>query len=353
MTTDAPAAGDPQAAPPPGVRAGESLLETLRSARSGVDRLTARIDRAPADHAVGAARVRRGIALLIGCYAVVYLVQGSRHGSLIPPVGLIMLMIAFALYTSRGGRFMRDWVPVLFGLIAYGFTISAVPSFGLKIHYWPQINADRVLGLGTLPTTWLQQHLYHGHTGVLEVFSVAMYVSHFLAPLIFAFALWAFWRGRGFSDLLFGLLIVSIMAEITFLIAPTAPPWLASEHGLIPTVHPIIKNALYDLHLNTLAAQKGDASSYNIVAAVPSLHIAWPIIGLLVIRKHRLPGWLFAGQAALALGVLFAVVYTGEHYLIDAIVGALYALVAWWVLQRLTASRRIATAAVAPAPSGR
>jgi hypothetical protein len=307
---------------------------------SAVDRLVARVDGAEASQTAAGARVRKGIALLVGCYAVAYVAQGALHGSLVSPVGLIMLMIAFALYTNRGGRFMRDWVPVLVGLIAYAVTMSAVPSFGLEVHYLPQIDADRILGFGTLPTTWLQEHLYDGRTGPLEAFSVAMYVSHFIAPLLLAFAIWAFWQNRGFSDLLFGLLAVSILANITFLLAPTAPPWLASEHGLIPHVQPIIKNALFDLDLNALALHKGDASRYNVVAAVPSLHVAWPVICLLVIRKHRLPMPLFAAQAALTVGVVFAIVYTGEHYLVDAILGAVYALAAWWLLQWAVGARR-------------
>ena len=316
-----------------------------------VDRLVARVDGAEASQTAAGARVRKGIALLVGCYAVAYVVQGALHGSLVSPVGLIMLMIAFALYTNRGGRFMRDWVPVLVGLVAYAVTMAAVPSFGLQVHYLPQIDADRVLGFGTLPTTWLQERLYHGHTGPLEVFSVAMYVSHFIAPLVLAFAIWAFWQNRGFSDLLFGLLAVSILANITFLLAPTAPPWLASEHGLIPDVQPIIKNALFDLDLNALALHKGDASRYNVVAAVPSLHVAWPVVCLLVIRKHRLPMPLFAAQAALTLGVVFAIVYTGEHYLVDAILGAVYALAAWWLLRWAVGARRRARPPVAVEPS--
>jgi hypothetical protein len=318
---------------------------------AAVDRFVARVDDAEASQTAAGARVRKGMAVLVGCYALVYTAQGAFHGSLVSPVGLIMLMIAFALYTNRGGRFMRDWVPVLVGLLAYAATVSAVPSFGLEVHYRPQIDADRVLGLGTLPTTWLQEHLYHGHTGPLEAFSVAMYVSHFIAPLVLAFAIWAFWRGRGFSDLLFGLLAVSILANITFLLAPTAPPWLAAEHGLIPDVQPIIKNALFDLDLNSLALHKGDASRYNVVAAVPSLHVAWPIICLLVIRKHRLPVWLFAAQAALTLGVVFAIVYTGEHYLVDAIIGAVYALVAWWLVQWAVGARQRARSPVAAEPA--
>jgi hypothetical protein len=305
-----------------------------------VDRFVERVDDAQVSQTVAGARVRKGLAVLIGCYAVAYLGQAALHGQLVSPVGLLMLMIAVALWANRTGRFLRDWVPVLVGLLAYGLTIAAVPSFGLRVHYWPQIDADRVLGLGTLPTTWLQAHLYHGTTGPLEIFSVAMYVSHFIAPLLLAFGIWALWQGRGFADLLFGLLTVSILATITFLLAPTAPPWLAAQHGLIPEVHPIIKNALFDLDLNALALRKGDASSYNVVAAVPSLHVAWPAICLLVIRKYRLPTPVFVAQLALTLGVVFAIVYTGEHYLVDAVIGAIYALVAWWLVQWALGSRR-------------
>jgi hypothetical protein len=221
----------------------------------------------------------------------------------------------------------------------------------MKVHYTPQIDVDRILGLGTLPTTWLQDHLYGGGTGPLEIVSLVMYVSHFLAPLLLAFLLWAVWEKRGFADLLFGLLAVSILADITFVLAPTAPPWLAAQHGLIEPVQPILTNALYDVHLNALAEHKGDASSYNIVAAIPSLHAAWPVICLLVIRKYRLPRWLFATQMAIAIGVLFAIVYTGEHYLIDAIVGIAYAFAAWWLLQlAFGAKRALPAAAPATAP---
>jgi membrane-associated phospholipid phosphatase len=61
------------------------------------------------------------------------------------------------------------------------------------------------------------------------------------------------------------------------------------------------------------------------------------VIGLCVIWKHKLPKWLFCAQAAQALGVAFAVVYTGEHYAVDVFAGVVYALVAWWILGRLLA----------------
>jgi PAP2 superfamily len=305
-----------------------------------VARAVTRFEQAPVAQTTGATRMRRGVAVLMALYAVVYGSLALSRGQGVSAAAFITLLVACALYANRAARFLRDWVPVFVGLVLYVMTEAAVPDLGMKIHYVPQIDADRLLGFGTLPTTWLQAHLYGGETGALEIFSLLMYVSHFLAPLALAFLLWAFWSRSGFKELLFGILAVSILGDITFLLAPTAPPWLAAEHGLIPHVHPIITNALYDLNLDTLAGRKGDPSSYNIVAAIPSLHAAWPVICLFVIRKYQLPRWVLVTQLGITLGVLFAIVYTGEHYLVDALVGFLYAVVAWWLLQLVLGARR-------------
>jgi hypothetical protein len=305
---------------------------------AALDGLVVTLDE-PSPSNVGALRLRQGAAFLIIVFAGLLFMQSAVHGKL-SPVGFVLGMLGFALYTGRGGRFLRDWVPVALAFVAYGVTARAVPDLGLGVHYQLQIDVERILGLGTIPTIWLQEHLYQGTTGPLEIFSIVMYVSHFVAPLLLAFLIWAFWRGRGFTDLLYGILIVSLLGEITFVLAPTAPPWLAADHGLIPPVHHVIKQSLYDLGLTDLAAKKDEPGSYNIVAALPSLHAAWPVIGLLVIRKHGLPRWLFSSQAFLLAGVVFAIVYTGEHYLVDALVGCAYALGGWWLLHAILRTGR-------------
>jgi hypothetical protein len=136
---------------------------------------------------------------------------------------------------------------------------------------------------------------------------------------------------------MFSLLAVSILAEITFVLAPTAPPWLAAEHGALPPVHHIIKLGLSDLGLGAVAALDGNPSHYNIVAAVPSLHVAFPVVCLAVILAYRLPRWAVGLQSFHLAGVVFAIVYTGEHYLIDAVAGAAYAVVAWSLVHRALA----------------
>jgi hypothetical protein len=283
--------------------------------------------------------VRRAVAVLVFIFAVVLTAQSVAKEEL-PVIAMLLMMMAVALYLNRGGRFLRDWGLVVLGFVTYVLAARAVPDLGLKVHYAPQIEAERVLTLGSLPTNWLQSHLYDGTTGALEVISILLYASHFFAPLILAFFLWTVWSGRGFAELFFGILTVSLLGDITFLLAPTAPPWMASDAGLIPQVHHVIKNGLYDIGLEQLAAGKNNPESYNVVAAIPSLHIAWPVIGLLVMRKHRLPRLALVLQAMLIGGVLFAIVYTGEHYVVDALVGAVYAFVGFWLVEKALTTRR-------------
>ena len=308
-----------------------------------LDRAEWVIDSSDAATTQGADYVRKAIGLLCAGYAVLLSVEAVRGGDFPSPGYLMMLMLALALFTNRGGRFVRDWVPVFLGLFAYALagTFSAKLNLATSVHYTPQIDADRLLGFGQLPTLWLQQHLYHGTTGVLEVVSLAFYASHFVVPLVLVFCFW--WSGRraAFHQLLYGLLLVSMMAMITFVLVPTAPPWLAAREGFLAPVHHINRDTIDALGFSAWASWYGDGKVYNIVAAVPSLHVAFPVVGLMVVRRLRLPGWYAVVLAVQLVGVTFSIVYTGEHYLVDALAGVVYALVAAAIVAHATGGEKI------------
>jgi membrane-associated phospholipid phosphatase len=276
----------------------------------------------------GAYRVRRGLALLFAAYGVTLNAEAVSHGDL-PKAGYVLMILgAVALYSNRGGRFMRDWVPALLGLYAYALAGSYADKLKLGVHYLPQADIDKILFGGNIPAVWLQQHVYHGTTGPLEVFSTFAYASHFFVPVFFAFYLWWTNRRNAFTALMFGLLVVLAMGEITFVLAPTAPPWMAADHGIIPPVHDLLKRTFFDMGLSKPAAFLGNPKNYNTVAAMPSLHAAWPVVGFLVARRFGLPRWTRILLLIQWFAVVFAIVYTGQHYVSDAILGALYAIVA-------------------------
>jgi hypothetical protein len=50
---------------------------------------------------------------------------------------------------------------------------------------------------------------------------------------------------------------------------------------------------------------------------------------------YGLPRWVSALLVLNILGVTFAIVYTGDHYVIDAVAGVAYSLAAWMLVRRL------------------
>lgn len=77
------------------------------------------------------------------------------------------------------------------------------------------------------------------------------------------------------------------------------------------------------------------------ISGMPSMHIATVTIYVLFCRKT----WLFLPSVALAMIIFVGSVYSGLHYAVDGIVGAIVALISWKISGRLLASESQAGAA--------
>jgi membrane-associated phospholipid phosphatase len=220
--------------------------------------------------------------------------------------------------------FLRDWLPIALLLVAYNISRGYADDL-FAPHVTAMIDADEALAGGHVPTVWLQQHLYHaGQVQWWEVAVSLVYVSHFLTVPTVAVILWlrdrfqwARYMRRWFT--------LSVAGLITYFLYPAAPPWWAAEHGFIEPVARISTAGwnLIGLHSagNSLNALQVEAS--NPVAAMPSLHTAYALMAvaffLPVVRKRWWPLLL-----AYPLAMTFTLVYSGEHYVIDVLVGWLY-----------------------------
>lgn len=102
-------------------------------------------------------------------------------------------------------------------------------------------------------------------------------------------------------------------------VVPTAPPWWASEEGgrMNGELHRVLRYVVCDV-LKRPVPEK-DATPGNPWGSMPSDHVASAAItamGLAEInRAYGALGWAYVGAAS------FAVVYLGEHYVIDVLVG--------------------------------
>jgi membrane-associated phospholipid phosphatase len=92
--------------------------------------------------------------------------------------------------------------------------------------------------------------------------------------------------------------------------------------------------------------------SADVFGAIPSLHASYPLLVFLYGRKlgsrwHDVSSFLFF------LLVCFSAVYLQHHYVVDVLIGILYALLAWAadeILERRRRARALSTAAAWTGP---
>jgi PAP2 superfamily protein len=257
--------------------------------------------------------------------------------------------------------FARDWIPVVVLLSIYNLSRGFADGIG-EPHVTELIHADEwMFGWATggkVPTVWLQQHLYDpSHVKWWEIVVTYVYFSHFVVTLSAAVVLWLISRARWVQFML-RWFVLSLAGLITYFVYPAAPPWWASQYGYLSD--PVARLSLrggqeVGMHGAFSIVRLGQAAA-NPVAAIPSLHTAFALFVVAFflprVRKRFWPLLL-----AYPLAMTFTLVYSGEHYVIDvligwAYVGAVFLIVGlaerWWRARRRP---RPATAvATAPEP---
>jgi membrane-associated phospholipid phosphatase len=166
---------------------------------------------------------------------------------------------------------------------------------------------------------------------------------HFIVPPLVAFILWVKRRAL-FYRFAATMITLSFAGALTFLLFPSAPPWAAGEKGLLP--------GLIRIPHNPAPSPSGSHGYHSIsvsklidpnpYAAIPSLHAGYAFLCFLFVAtlawKTRWR-WIAVGVGAIyPLAQSFAVVYTGNHYVIDLLLGYVYAGAAlagvWWFWRR-------------------
>ncbi len=272
--------------------------------------------------------------------AVIYMVVVSSfmisHRMWFSPDQFFVFAIFGALILGRGKAFIRDWGPFLFFYFAYEFLRGIVPLISPAVHIWPMIHFDTFV-FGSIPGVSLQHWLYTpGVVHWYDFVAVTAYISYFVAPMLLAYVFWLVDRRDfvAFSRAFLGLAYLSFVTYIAF---PAMPPWMAAQAGYIPPVSEVTPLVMAHFLPGESLPTLYSFLRANPVAAMPSLHAAVPfLISLFAVRRWKMWG-LLAGLYVVA--VWFAVLYLGEHYALDVIVGVLYAMGAFWLATRKWSKR--------------
>src|SRR5215218_1853586 len=269
-----------------------------------------------------------------------------------------VLLGALAVSLGDIGGWLRgvvvDWLPFFLVLTAYDLARGGADGWLAPTHFLPQADVDVWLSGGAVPSVWLQQHLHHpGQVQWFEVAAFLVYVSHFFVTPLLAAVLWVRDRRR-FRRFAAPLALLTLLGCITFVVFPAAPPWMASEHGLIPPTTRLIPQLWSWIGVGAEQGFVGTGYQYaNDVAAVPSLHAALALLVAIAIWPQR--RWARLLVAAYPLAMALAIVYTAEHYVADVLLGWIYAVASFaairWIARRLEARASDRRKTIIPAAS--
>ncbi|WP_078987841.1 bifunctional glycosyltransferase 87/phosphatase PAP2 family protein [Streptomyces sp. WM6372] len=198
------------------------------------------------------------------------------------------------------------------GYSLYSHIRAAAPSSrSLAEGHGSQIHAvEQALGID------IERAVNHAvvHTPWLEKFFNFYYTSfHFVVPLTILAVL--YWRRPGdYRWARASLGLATVLALIGFWLYPLAPPRLMPGLGFIDTVH-----GPQDLAHPQYGAMTAISNQY---AAMPSLHFGWSLWCGIVIITLAPKGWQKLLGALHPLITVCAIVATANHWVLDAVGGA-------------------------------
>ena len=254
---------------------------------------------------------------------------------------------------------LLSWLPFLAAISFYDFARAFGHMLGRPVEVKSQIAVDRFLGGGKLWTERLQGWLIDPKVGLgrrpineverilrrdqstirwYDVVVSAVYQSHFIVPYVTAGYLWSrgqrLWRWYAAT-----FVAVNFAACAVFTAWATAPPWYAARLGLIQPFPRVLAGRGWSrvgLSFAGRLIEKGQGI-VNPFAAIPSLHSAQALM-VSIFLWHSVWKWLRPVLVAFPLAMGFALVYSGEHYLIDVITGwlmvALLMTIGWYLRKR-------------------
>ena len=170
-------------------------------------------------------------------------------------------------------------------------------------------------------------------------------------PQTFAVGIGLFFLDQGRMKVLgLSFLLVNVLGLITYLVYPAAPPWYVQTYGLGPAVLDAAPSAAgtarFDALLGVSVFEQFYSRSANVFGAMPSLHCAYPTVVFATVWRINAAWAVSTGLFALLM--MFSALYLQHHYVWDVVIGVLYAVIAVFLVNAVTASRPTATSAPNP-----
>lgn len=245
--------------------------------------------------------------------------------------GLFATLAVLVVPIGRTRSFLASFVPYA----AVWFTFTFLRSLADETALAQRVNTvaseiERWIFNGELPTIRLQARFYEPNDiAWWDFYLTFVHWSYFIIPHAVAAFLWWKYPTR-FLRYLRAMTLLLTLGLVLYFLLPSNPPWLAPESlntPGAPTVLRIMEPIATEIGGGLYEAGYRIVGESNPIAAMPSIHMAitFLLVGVAGYfgRPWKLAAWFYSFSMGLAL------VYLGEHYIIDIVVGCLITAYSW------------------------
>lgn len=277
---------------------------------------------------------------IIAYWGILFVLKGFRSDHV-----TMGILLGVLFYGGRKIDAIREFLfPVLLTGILYDSMRFYSDYIRGAIHVSEPYHFDRhFFGIQTpmgilTPNEWCQQHL-HPFLDFITGFAYLTFIGVFVLVSAYIY----FWvgglKGKGTvrhsaayirnRRAVFGwsFFWVNMIGYSTYYWYPAAPPWYVSLYGLGPVRMDALPNPAgcirFDQLLGTHFFTEMYGRSADVFGAIPSLHVAYPLISVYFAFRF---GTLRAFTVFFYALMCFSAVYLNHHYVLDILWGSAYAL---------------------------
>lgn len=264
--------------------------------------------------------------LLIQFFFIMCFISINLFSGIFPSMEILFaLCLLIFIWRSKDRKLLVALLPFCILILTFqslrGFADNLSPS---RIHITDLIAWEKLLFNGWIPAYVIQKYIptlpgYHLISGLCNL----LYIIHFVTPVLVAIFLW-YKNNKGYWYFVGGITVITYVAFIVYYLFPAAPPWWATQYGYLLD-QPVYLTSFF--YYPALITNTGP----NPVAAMPSLHMAYPTFIALMVNYY----WPKKATIFYLLPIMvgFSTLLLGHHYIIDLIAGVVLSVVVFVILK--------------------
>ncbi len=287
------------------------------------------VDSQTADGSMRPSGLLLALLVLLGGSAILVIGALSGRYFFISKGTILPLLLLGAMLSGQTRAFLRDWLLFLSLLLLFdtlrGTIYLAIFEWHLPWYMGYAIRLEELIFGVPSASHWVHDTWPElVASPLVRSLMVMVHASHFLYFLGFGFVVYRL-APHHFRLYTTAMTLVMAGGLVGYLLVPTVPPWMAADFfGVLPPIERLLDET-YNSYIPTILV----GLQTNHIAAMPSLHVAFPTTCCAI--AWHLFGWRAWPALVYTVLTLVSPIYLAEHYAVDVLAGIGLGLAAYLV----------------------